>query len=35
VIANGRTPGILERICAGDKAGTVFYSALRTEEAKR
>jgi glutamate 5-kinase len=35
VIANGRTPGILERICAGDNAGTVFYSALRAEEAKR
>ncbi len=35
VIANGRTPGILERICAGTNAGTVFYPALHAEEAKR
>ena len=24
VIANGRVPGILERICAGERIGTVF-----------
>jgi glutamate 5-kinase len=28
VIANGRTPGILERVCAGENAGTVFHPAV-------
>jgi len=27
VIANGRVPGIVERVCAGDEVGTVFYPA--------
>ncbi|HEY0760719.1 MAG TPA: glutamate 5-kinase [Acidisarcina sp.] len=27
VIANGRTPGIVERVCSGDDVGTVFYPA--------
>jgi glutamate 5-kinase len=30
VIANGRTPGIIERICAGETIGTLFSSAGRT-----
>ena len=35
VIANGRTPGILERICAGAHSGTVFYPAASAEGMKR
>ena len=27
VIANGRVPGAVERVCAGEDVGTVFYSA--------
>jgi glutamate 5-kinase len=25
VIASGRIPGLLERVCSGEEAGTVFY----------
>jgi len=29
VIANGRTPGIIERICAGEAIGTLFAASGR------
>ncbi|HEY0795017.1 MAG TPA: glutamate 5-kinase [Acidisarcina sp.] len=32
VIANGRTPGIVERVCSGDDVGTVFYPSERAPE---
>jgi glutamate 5-kinase len=30
VIANGRTPGILDRICSGESVGTLFYPEKRS-----
>jgi glutamate 5-kinase len=32
VIANGRTPGVLGMICAGEPAGTLFLASEREDE---
>ena len=32
VIANGRTPGVLDMICAGEPAGTLFLASEREDE---
>jgi glutamate 5-kinase len=29
VIASGRTPGVVERVCAGEDAGTVFAKVVQ------
>jgi glutamate 5-kinase len=29
VIASGRTPGMVERVCAGEDAGTVFAKGVQ------
>lgn len=35
VIANGRAPGILDKICAGETVGTLFFSEKRASPGKR